>query len=623
MVTVRGLFPDTRRDVVMPAVGSLALFALLVLGGLAAQALIGGSTEQLVTSMLIDAIVVVGMQIYIGNTGVLSFGHIGFGAIAGYTFAVLAIDPAKKSSVIPDAPWNLDEVHLSPIAATAVAVLVTLVVAVVVGLGLARSGAKSGSVAATVITLALLFVTRELAVNWTDLTGGDRAGLSFSVGRTLDTRVPIYVVLALSILVARWFASSRSGRLAKAAREDNLAARAIGIDPQVQQMVALLLSVAIVAVAASLRVYEIGNITPKFFFFEYTLLTLVMLIVGGRNSVTGALTGVVVITVVREVSRRMAGDGYEFFGVSLDGDVADVVFREGLPDVVLGIAMLAFMILRPNGLLDDWELAQPRSSGRTDDPPQQPAEHPAVVPAAQLEIDGLVVEFGGFRAVDGVSLHVSGSEVVGLIGPNGAGKTTVVNGITGIVPAGGRYSLDGTDLTGESTHRIARAGLVRTFQNLRLFGALSVRDNIEAAAMMARIARPGRPHLDVDQLLVEADLWLLRDRRAAQLDYGNSRRLELARAAAMSPAILLLDEPTSGMSDSESAAMVTRVRRMAELVGAGVLVIDHDLNFINGICDTVYCLDQGAVIAHGTPAEIQADPVVRAAYLGVAAKSTP
>ncbi len=116
---------------------------MLVLGGLAAQALIGGSTEQLVTSMLIDAIIVLGLQIYIGNTGVLSFGHIGFGAIAGYMFAVLAIDPDRKSSVIPDAPWNLDEVHLSPHPRHVVAVLVTLVVAVVVGLGLARSGAQS------------------------------------------------------------------------------------------------------------------------------------------------------------------------------------------------------------------------------------------------------------------------------------------------------------------------------------------------------------------------------------------------------------------------------------------------------------------------------------------------
>jgi len=120
----------------------------------------------------------------------------------------------------------------------------------------------------------------------------------------------------------------------------------------------------------------------------------------------------------------------------------------------------------------------------------------------------------------------------------------------------------------------------------------------------------------VDELVAAAGLWEHRDRRASALDYGNSRRLELARAAALQPSFLLLDEPTSGMSDTESLEMIAQVRHMAGIVGAGVLVIDHDLAFITGICDRIYCLDQGAVIAVGTPAEVQADPGVRAAYLG-------
>ncbi len=189
------MFRLARRDLAFPIGGALAQFAILVLGGLAYTAVIGGSSEQLVTAMLIDAVMVVGLQIYIGNTGVLSFGHIGFGAVAGYAFAVLAIAPARKSTVIRNAPWGLADVHLSPTVAGLVAVGVTLVVAVVVGLGLARSGASSGAVSATVITLALLFVTHELAINWTDLTGGDRAGLSFSIGTTLDSRWPIYLAL--------------------------------------------------------------------------------------------------------------------------------------------------------------------------------------------------------------------------------------------------------------------------------------------------------------------------------------------------------------------------------------------------------------------------------------------
>ena len=136
---------------------------------------------------------------------------------------------------------------------------------------------------------------------------------------------------------------------------------------------------------------------------------------------------------------------------------------------------------------------------------------------------------------------------------------------------------------------------------------------------MAKEHRNDRTLRDVDALLAEAGLWEHRDRRARELDYGNSRRLELARAAAMAPSFMLLDEPTSGMSDSESLTMIEQVRHMAATVGAGVIVIDHDLGFITGISDRIYVLDQGQVIAEGTPDEVQADPRVQAAYLGSAA----
>lgn len=616
------MLPDVRRDGLFPSLGAVLLFAGLVTTGLLYQTIAGGASDKLVTSMLIDAIVVIGLQVYIGNTGVLSFGHIGFGAIAGYTFAVLAIDPARKTTVIRNAPFGLNEIELSPGLATVVAVIVTLAVAVVVGLGLARSGARSGAVAATVITMALLFVTHELAVNWTDLTGGDRAGLSFSIGDTLSSRWPILVALLVAFGVARVFASSRTGRLAQATREDNLAARAMGIDPQVAQFIALMLSVALVAVAASLRVYEIGNITPKFFFFDYTLLTLVMLIVGGRNSTTGAAIGVVVITAARELARRLGTDGYSLFGVDLDAQPLDLVFREGLPTVVLGLCMLIFMIRRPEGLVGDWELDKwlyRRATVASETEPEPSPTRPSPKPV-DFEASDLTVDFGGFRALNGVSASLDTAEIVGLIGPNGAGKTTMVNVITGIVPpSSGSFGLNGADLTGKQSFEIARAGMVRTFQNLRLFGALTVRENVEAARLEAEHHRDPADLPDIDALLVEVGLWPQRHRRASELDYGNSRRLELARAAATGPSVMLLDEPTSGMSDVESLAMVERVRRMAAVVGASVLVIDHDLAFITGIADRIYCLDQGALLATGTPAEIQANPAVQAAYLGSAA----
>ncbi len=627
------IFPNTTRDAVFPVAGSLLLAMVFIGGGLLYGNVLGGSAERLVTSMFINAIVVVGLQLYIGNTGVLSFGHIGFGAVAGYVFALAAISPDRKVVTIADAPQWLLDLNLGPVAATALAVGVALVLAVLVGLGLARSGAKSGAVAATVITLALLYVSREAAVSWDTVTGGDRAGLSFKVGQTLDGNGAIIAALVLSLVVARLFAQSRWGRMAQAAREDDLAARAMGINPQVQQMLALLLSVGIVAVAASLRVYEAGNITPRFFFFDYTLLTLVMLIVGGRNSLTGALVGVAVITAAREISRRLGTEGFEFFGLGLDGTATQWLFREGLSDIVLGGSMLGFMILRPNGLVHDWEVdewmyrrvrrfrSEPVSDEDLALAAAQAAKAAATAPAT-LTASEVTVQFGGFRAVSEASIQASSDEVVGLIGPNGAGKTTLVNVVTGMVAStSGSFAVGGVDLTGLAPYRIARSGLVRTFQNLRLFGDLTVTENVEAAALVAEQYRPHRRGPSVETLLTAAGLWEHRDRRACELDYGNARRLELARAAAVAPDFLLLDEPTSGMSDTESLAMVERVRSMAALAGSGVLVIDHDLGFITGISDRIYVLDQGRVIAHGTPAEIQANPQVQAAYLGSAAAS--
>ncbi|MDE0067635.1 MAG: ATP-binding cassette domain-containing protein [Acidimicrobiaceae bacterium] len=623
------MFPSLGRDVAFPVIGSVLLFSAFVGAGLIYQNWLGGAAERLVTVMLIDAVIVLGIQIYVGNTGVLSFGHIGFGAIAGYTFAVFAISPAEKAKRIPDAPFGLAEVDVSSTAAVLIAVLLTVAVAFVIGVGLARSGAQSGAVSATVITLALLFVTHEVARNWPELTGGERAGLFFPIGGKLDTRAPIYIALFGALVVARVYAQSRSGRLAAAAREDNLAARAMGVNPLVQQMAALLISVAVVSVGASLRVYEDGSLLPQNFFFNYTLLTLVMLIVGGRNSVTGALLGVAVMTAGRELARRLGQDGFEIFGIGLDGEPLDWVFRENLQTVFLGASMLGFMILRPSGLLGDWEFdewlrsrfGRFRAGGRAkaaaaESRPEPLPELESVEPSV-LEAHGIDVSFGGFKALSDVGLIARSGEVIGIIGPNGAGKTTMVNVITGLVePSSGKFSLNGDDVTSTPTYRLARLGVVRTFQNLRLFAALTVRENVEVSALIAASHRQGRTLIDVDSVIAEADLWEYRDRRARELDYGNSRRLELARAAALAPSFLLLDEPTSGMSDLESAEMIEQVRHMAATVGAGVLVIDHDLNFITGVSDRIYVFDHGEVIAHGSAEEVQADPLVRAAYLG-------
>ncbi|HEU4527343.1 MAG TPA: ATP-binding cassette domain-containing protein [Actinomycetota bacterium] len=596
----------------VPAAESVALFAILVVGGLLYTSAGGSARDTLVSQMLVNAIVVVGMQVYIGNTGILSFGHVGFAAIAGYAVAIAAIDPLFKRIFIPEAPFGLADVHLDPLTATIVAVLIVAAVAFVIGLGLVRSGARAGAVAPTMITLALLFLVYEAARNFTELTGGDRSGLSFGPGNSLEGRTWIYLALGLSILAARLFRETRAGRLAQAAREDDLAARASGIDPAVPQMIALLLSVVVVAVGASLRVQLLGSMTPNFFFFGYTLLTLAMLVVGGRKSVTGAVLGVVVITAGSEATRYLASDA-----VSVPG--FDWLLKEGLSDVFLGGAMLVFMILRPDGLLGDRELGDRLLRRlRSAQPRPEPAEAITSGEAAStLTVRDLTVQFGGFLAVHEVSLQVHSGEIVGLIGPNGAGKTTLLNALTGVVPAtAGTVLLDDHDLTGRPTDRIARAGVARTFQNFRLFPALPLREHVDIPEMVAERYRHARRGQDARGLLVAGGLWDARERLARELDTGTSRRLELARAAALAPAFLLLDEPTTGMNEAESAAMIDHVRRAAEAVDGGVLVIDHDLHFITRVCDRIYVLDQGRVIAEGTPAEVRADPQVREAYLG-------
>ena len=326
---------DPLRRVVAPTLGSAFLFLLLLGGSLLYTANGGASSNSLVTQMLINAVVVLGLQIYIGNTGVLSFGHIGFGAIAGYTFAICAISPERKLRQIPNAPFGLAEIDLTPLQSGMVALTLTIIVAFVIGLALSRSGARSGAVAAVVITLALLFVVHEVARNWIDLTRGGKTGLSFSPlgNATLQGKLPIYLILIGAIALARLFKETRAGRLAQAAREDDLAARVMGIDPAVQQMIALLLSVAVVSAGSALRVFELGSINPRLFFFDYTLLTLTMLIVGGRNSVAGTLVGVLIITAGSELTRNLSG---------MDVPGMNWLLRDGLTDIFLGGSYAVF-----------------------------------------------------------------------------------------------------------------------------------------------------------------------------------------------------------------------------------------------------------------------------------------
>ncbi len=566
------------------------------------------SRELLANQLLINAILVVGLQVFIGNTGIMSFGHMGFATIAGYIVALLTMPVARKKLQIPDAPFGIVHLHTSPEIATVIAIGATVLLALFLSRALTRPG--QGVFAATIITLALLLIVHEAATTWIDLTDG-ATGLGFVPG--LHSRTPIFLALIVSVIAARLFEETDVGRRAKAGREDSIAADMLGIDVRRPWTAALLLSVAITALGASLKVQDVSGMSPRMLYFDATLVTLAMLVAGGRNSVTGALLGVVLVTAGNEIC-RIAGSGWHIPGFGW-------LLRPTLPQLFLGAVMLGTMLLKPDGLIANWELdhwlLQRRRQREQPPAPRLSGARRDGGKVHVLKAENVVVDFGRFRALNRVSIEARSNEVVGIIGPNGAGKTTLINAITGFVHATeGTVTLDGQLLTGKQPYQIAKAGIARTFQNLRLFKELSVRENIAVAATTNRDLNPEDPEAYTSQLLVSANLWEQRHALATEVDAGSQRRLELARAAARSPCFLLLDEPTAGMNDEESERMVDYIRKIADSLNAGVIVIDHDLRFITRICDRVYVLDYGTLLASGTPAEIRTNEAVRAAYLG-------
>ena len=293
----------------------------------------------------------------------------------------------------------------------------------------------------------------------------------------------------------------------------------------------------------------------------------------------------------------------------------------GTVQFALAALIIVSLIWRPDGLVgrreaEDLVPGLRRRLAAVDIKPKADAkpvpdeiDTAAAIHEPLLVATGITKSFGGIHALAGVSLEIRPGEILGLIGPNGSGKTTLLNVLSGITaPDAGQVLLQGVDITGKSSFATARSGLARTFQNIRLFSHLTVRENVWAPH--------GSQPVEVERLLTSLNLAALGESEADTLSYGMQRRLEIARAMATQPTVILLDEPAAGMNESESDVLMEDIRTLARVYGCAIIIIDHDLRLITRLCDRIQVLEIGRTLAMGSPQSVVANPAVMAAYLG-------
>jgi len=593
------------------------LFVAFVVLVAAAPALLPEFTITLLGYIGLYALVALGLVLLTGIGGLTSFGQAAFVGLGAYTTAVLT-----TATTLP--PW-LAWIGSSTWFTLVAGLLLTLAFALAIGaLTLRLSGHYLPlSTIAWGISLYFVFGNLEPLGGFTGISGVPPISIfGHEITSSREMFYLIWLFLLAAIVTTRNLLDSREGRAIRALRGGRVMAEAMGVNTARSRLAIFVLAALQACVSGWLYAHMQRFLNPTPFSINMGIEYLFMAVVGGAGEVWGALLGAAVITVSKQW---------------LQDTLPQLIGQAGnFEAVVFGIAMVIVLQRARDGL---WPLLArwvPLKAGaRTIDAGAAPLRRRARPVAGErlLEVEGATMRFGGLVAVDGMALEVGAGEIVALIGPNGAGKSTTFNVVSGVLePSAGSIRFRGTPIAGRSSREIAALGMSRTFQHVKLLPRMSVLDNVAIGAhardnpgllrgMLAGAWRLERR--DEARLLAEAARQIERvglgghlHDAAGALPLGKQRLLEVARALAADPCLLLLDEPAAGLRLLEKRALADLLRKL-EAEGIAILLVEHDMDFVMGLVDRVYVMDFGQKICEGAPEAVQRDARVLEAYLGV------